>query len=62
MTKIRAVGGLHAGEHVQEQVSEVAVELGHRRAGAVQHGVAAVGDDRPDDAVVTAGQAHVRRF
>ena len=40
------------------QVAEIPVELGHRRAGAVQDRLAAVGDDGPGDAVVTAGQTH----
>ena len=57
-----AVGLGHAREHVEQQPAQALVEHGHRRARPVQHGVAAVGDDRPGDAVVTAGQAHERRF
>ena len=58
-TSIEATG--MAARCLQHEVAEVAVEGGNVRAAAVQHGVRAVGDDRPGDAVVTAGQAHDRR-
>ena len=55
------VGGVHAREHVQHEAAQGLLEHGHRGARPVQDRIAAVGHDRPDFAVVTAGQAHDRR-